>query len=66
MQEVLVVAVRVAVGAASALRGVGFANSGGLVFVDEAAEEVVTPWVIGPVEWSCISAVGWDEVECGR
>jgi hypothetical protein len=45
---------------------VGFANPGGLVFVDESAEDVVTLWLIGPVERRRIrsSTIGWNEIEC--
>ena len=38
-------------------------NSGGLVFVDEAAEEVATPWVIRAVRRRRVSAVWRGEIE---
>ena len=37
---------------------VGFANSGGLVFVDESAEEVAAALVIGRVQRLWVAAVG--------
>ena len=37
---------------------VGFANSGGLVFVDESAEEVATTWVSSRVQRCWVAAAG--------
>ena len=37
---------------------VGFANSGGLVFVDEPAEEVAAVEAKRRFEWCCVAAVG--------
>ena len=44
---------------------VGFANSGGLVFVDESAEEIATLWAIGRAQWRRVAAIGREEVERG-
>jgi hypothetical protein len=40
-------------------RDVGFANSGGLVFVDEPAEEIATAKAIGRIQRRWVAAVRW-------
>jgi hypothetical protein len=40
---------------------VGFANSGGLVFVDESAEEIPTLYAIGRVQRRRVAAAGREE-----
>jgi hypothetical protein len=42
---------------------VGFANSGGLVFVDESAEEIVSSRVGGRCQWRWVAPVGWEQLE---
>src|SRR5215210_6917778 len=42
---------------------IGFANSGGLVFMDKSAEEIATLQAIGSVQRSRVSAIGRNEVE---
>jgi hypothetical protein len=41
-----------------AVSRVGFANSGGLVFMDESAEEIPTLQAIGRVQWRRVGPLG--------
>jgi len=43
------------------VRRVGFANSGGVVFVDESAEEIAALQAIGRVQRCRVAAVGREE-----
>jgi hypothetical protein len=41
---------------------VGFANSGGVVFVDESAEEIVSSRVGGRCQWRWVAPVGREQL----
>jgi hypothetical protein len=42
---------------------VGFANSSGVVFVGESAEEVAAAGAVRGLQGCWVAAVGWEEVE---
>jgi hypothetical protein len=44
---------------------VGFANSGGIVFVDESAEDVATTYARSRIQRLWVAAVRWSQVERG-